>query len=247
MRSSVLTMFAASVLSLGACIATDDTPDDIAATIDTSAAEVARVTLPDGATWRFLEAEPGELALWGTLVEGRKPTLPTDDSIERMSYVDIYRQLTTAPVPPALLAAQARADANTETETGPDESGLVDYASPTGKDPVAQISAADFQDNYCWNSGWDFSYCWPSTGGNPKVVHKTHALWGYVGAVDHTVNFRFRYKHHSYSDWTTVVSAQALPGQVHTFHQHNTTYRRWRVWEVFGNSGAVRYSAFGDY
>jgi len=248
MRRSVLViplcLLLATVASCG--VAPDDEAHDEIAALTTTT-EVARVTTSDGATWRFLEAEPGELFLWAVLANGSN--LPTDGEIDRLSYVDIYRRLTSAPVPRTLLDAQARADALADEEPTPDDSGLVNESGGEVKDGgvTAQISATDFQNLYCWGPGWDFEYCWPSFYGNPYVQRKTYSMHGHVAAVSTTVDFRMRYKKHWYSPWTTLVSAQALPGQVHYIQQHYFNYRRWRRWEVLNNgANLVRYSLVGQ-
>jgi hypothetical protein len=203
--------------------------------------------MADGATWRFLEAEPGELFTWAILSSG-DDHLPDGAELDRLSSVDLYRRLTSAPVPRTLLEAQARADARVDEEPTADDSGLVNEASGPAKigGLTPQISAADFQSNYCWFN-FDYAYCWPSFNGSPFVQRKTYSGYGHVAAVNNTISFRYRYKKHWYSSWTTLVSAQALPGQVHFVQQSYFGYRRWRRWEVLDNgANLVRYSLSGS-
>ena len=213
----------------------------------TTPTEVARVTTSDGAIWRFLEAEPGELFLWATLSNG-DGNFPSSVELDRLSQVELYRRLTSAAVPRRLLDAQARADALVDEEPTPDDSGLINEAGGLQKEatPTPQISASDYQSNYCWNL-FDYHYCWPSFHGSPFVQRKTYSGYGHVAAVNNTITFRFRYKKHWYSSWNTLVSAQALPGQVHYVHQSYFGYRRWRRWEVLDNgANLVRYSLSGS-
>jgi hypothetical protein len=221
--------------------------DEIEAT--TTATPIAQVITDDGGVWRFLEAEPGELFLWTTLPESSR--IGIDRLVaDEPTYVDLYRRLTTAPVPRTLLDAQARADALLgESDPDPDQSGLVNEEggqATTGGKLTQAISATDFQNSYCLGS-WDYMYCWPSFYGSPYVQRKTYSLWGYVAAVNNTVDFRLRYKKHSTSSWSTLISAQALPGQVHWVHTSYWGYRRWRRWEVLDNgANLVRYSVYGS-
>jgi hypothetical protein len=219
-------------------------PDEASAL--TTTAEVARVTTSDGSSWRFIESEPGVLWLWSI-----RPETSTVDwshlDLDRRSYVEVYQRLTTAPVPRALRDAQARADAQAnERDPSTTDGGLVDDASgPPKTGATSAISAASFQNNYCY-AGWDYLYCWPSFYGSPYVQRKAFSVDGYVAAVNNTVQFRLRYKKYAASGWTTSVSAQALPGQVHHVHGHHWGYQRWRRWEVLDNgNNLVRYSAFG--
>jgi len=222
--------------------------DEIEAT--TNATEVARVTTADGGVWRFLEAEPGELFLWTTLPDSSRTSidrLTTDEP----TYVELYRRITTAPVPRTLLDAQARADAllaGAAEET--DDGGLVNEEggqATTGGRLTQAISATDFQTYDCGGSYWEYTYCWPSFYGSPYVQRKSYSQWGHVAAVNNTVDFRLRYKKHSTSSWSTLISAQALPGQVHWVHTSYWGYRRWRRWEVLDNGdNLVRYSTYGS-
>ena len=198
----------------------------------------------DGTSWRFIESEPGVLWLWSV----RSGTTSSDWShldLDRMSYVETYRQLTTAPVPRTLLDAQARADAQAnERDPSTNDGGLVDEVGGWAKADTAAISAATFQASYCWD--WDYLYCWPSFYGSPYVQRKAYSVHGYVAAVSTTIDFRLRYKKYALSGWTTSISAQALPGQVHSVYGHHWGYQRWRRWEVLDNgNNLVRYSAFG--
>jgi hypothetical protein len=206
--------------------------------------EVARVTRPDGSSWRFLEPEPGVLFVWAVLPES-SPMTAREMDFDALSYVQIYQRLTTAPVPRALREAQARADAQPDTDPSADDAGLINEAGDASKgDKTAGISAAAFQDNYCFDS--DFLYCWPSFYGSPYVQRKTYSTHGWVAAVNDTVTFRLRYKKTAASSWKTAVSAQALPGQVHHVHGHYWAYRRWRRFEVLDNgNNLVRYSSYG--
>lgn len=248
MRTYVLTVPLSLLLAAAvgcAATAADQELDELE--LVTSPTELARVATADGALWRFLEAEPGELFMWAILANGAD-NIPNDVELDRMSYVDLYRRLTSAPVPRTLLEAQARADALVDEEPTPDEGGLVNEAGGGAKEGglTAQISASDFQSDYCWFN-FDYAYCWPSFYGSPYVQRKTYSGYGHVAAVNNTITFRFRYKKHWYSSWTTLVSAQALPGQVHYVHQSYFGYRRWRRWEVLDNgANLVRYSLSGS-
>jgi hypothetical protein len=227
-------------LALSGC-AVDSTYDDLDQDATAATTEVARVTAADGTVWRFLEADPGSLFVWAT-ARNSQGRLDDPDPEHQLTSVQLYQRLTTAPVPQALIAAQARAHAVAD-ETGPDQSGLKNEASDPGR-PTAQVSADYFEDHYCPNN-WDFLYCWPSFYGSPYVQRKGYYMEGYVSAVSNTIDFRFRYKKHSYSGWTTLVSAQAFAGEVHTVHQYHW-YRRWRRWEVLDNgANNVRYSNVG--
>jgi hypothetical protein len=227
-------------LALSGC-AVDATYDDLDREATTTRTEVARVIAADGAVWRFLEADPGSLFVWATSA-GRDGRLAVPSRPEGSSYIELYRALTTAPTPRALLDAQARADV-VEPEPPVDQSGEQEETSEPPK-PIAQISASDFAAWYCPNF-LDYLYCWPSFYGNPFVKKSMNSMSGYIGAVD-TTRFRFRYKKHSYSDWTTLVDVQALPGEIHYVTQSYWSYDRWRILEVrdHGNN-LVRYSNVG--
>jgi len=216
--------------------------------------EVARAVIGGGVenedVWRFLEAEPGELVLHAILSEASAQQYPWLKLEMDVSYVELYQRLTGKPAPRTLVEAQARADARRDEESeSQDTSGLVDetggWSAPAGRSTLA-ISAADFQDDYC-PLGADYTYCWPSFYGSPYVQRKTWSMYGYVAAVNDTIDFRMRYKPHSWSSWSTLVSAQALPGQVHYVDTSYWGYRRWRRWEVLDNGdNLVRYSVRGS-
>lgn len=250
MRTQVLAASLLFLFNAAACevVGDDADLDDIEATVTSTV--VARVTTSDGAVWRFLEGEPGDLLLWGIAPD----TSRTDYSslaADRLSYVEMYQQLTSQPVPRSLLDAQARADALLDEEDPypGDDGGLVNEAGGTATSTgtlTQAISSADFQNQRCPNN-WDYLYCWPSFYGSPYVQRKGDLMAGYVAAVNNTVDFRLRYKKHSYSGWTTSISAQALPGQLHHVLGHYWAYRRWRRFEVLDNgSNLVRYSSYGS-
>jgi len=249
MRTNFCALSMSLLVAATACevVGEDEELDEIEATVPIT--EVARYTGAQGDLWRFLEAEPGELFLWATAT-GTNPDLVQVQTSDQPSYVELYQRLALKPAPRALLDAQARADALAdEEEESEDQSGLVNeegrWASRDGRLTQA-ISATDFQDTYC-NATLDFSYCWPSFYGSPYVQRKTYSIWGYVAAVNDTVDFRLRYKKHWYSSWSTLVSAQALPGQVHGIYTSYYGYRRWRRWEVLDHGDdLLRYSCFGD-
>lgn len=143
-----------------------------------------------------------------------------------------------AAVPSTLVARAVVRKSGLENEEGgeADRDGRLTQA----------ISAADFQEDYC-PPGADYTYCWPSFFGSPYVQRKTWSMYGYVAAVDDTIDFRLRYKKHWYSSWSTLVSAQALPGQVHYVSTSYWGYRRHRRWEVLDNGdNLVRYSVRGS-
>lgn len=214
---------------------------------------VARAVISGGIdhedTWDFNEAEPGELFVHAILSDRSAERYPWLREEIDLSYVEMYQKLTGKPAPRALIDAQARADARTDEEDeAEDTSGLVTeaggWASPTAGRLTQQISADDFEDDYCFL--FDYLYCWPSFYGSPYVQRKQRELYGYVAAVNNTVDFRLRYKKHSYSGWTTLVSAQAQPGEVHYVHTQYNGYNRWRRWEVLDNgNNLVRYSTYG--
>ena len=224
--------------------------DEIEATVPST--EVARAVISDGRghqdVWQFKEAESGELFLHAILSDQTVANYRWVNE-EDLSLVEVYQRLTGKSAPRSLIDAQARADSRTDEEDeADDQSGLENEkggeAAPTGRLTQA-ISAADFQDNYCFY-GWDYLYCWPSFYGSPYVQRKAYVMVGYVAAVNNTVDFRYRYKKHWYSSWSTLVSAQALPGQVHYAWFEYYGYRRWRRWEVLNNgNNLVRYSSQG--
>jgi hypothetical protein len=226
------------------CAVDDDQRDELdEASLTTP--EVARVTRPDGSSWRFLEPEPGVLFVWAVLPES-SPTTWREMDFDALSYVQIYQRLTSAPVPRALREAQARADAQAGDTDSSSDGGLINEAGNATKgDQTPGISAVDFKDDYCWNNP-DFLFCWPSFYGSPYVQRKTYSMHGYVAAVNNTVDFRLRYKKTAAGSWKTSISGQALPGQVHYVYGHYWAYRRWRRWEVLDNgNNLVRYSAQG--
>ncbi len=255
MRTSLLVAPFCLLLAATACeVPGGDDPalEELEGTAPTT--EVARAITSGGVehedVWRFLEAEPGELFLHAILSEESAQQYAWLKLEMDVSYVELYQQLTGKPAPRTLIDAQARADARRDEEDeADDESGLKNEA---GGEAVRDgslsqaISATDFQDAYCWN-GFDYRYCWPSFYGSPYVQRKTYSMYGYVAAVNDTIDFRYRYKKHSYSSWSTLVSAQALPGQVHFVSVSYWGYRRWRRWEVLDNGDdLVRYSVQGS-
>jgi hypothetical protein len=217
----------------------------------TLATEVARVTTDRGDVWSFFEEDPGEIFIWATLREADEEPFRQFDA-DRLSYVEIYRQLTDQPVPRSLRAAQRRADDLISEEHPDDDRGeaneeggeaLREADGSIGRTSQA-ISAASYQSNYCGSASWPYSYCWPQFYGSPYVQRKVFSMYGYVAAVNNTINFRFRYKKNG--SWKTLVNAQALPGQVHHVYQRNFSLKRWRRWEVLNNgSNLVRYSVYG--
>jgi hypothetical protein len=246
MRTDVLVVSLSLLLasSAGCGVVDDDAQTDDSAALTTSS-EVARVTTSDGTSWRFLESEPGVLYVWAVSPESSRAWSEID--FDRLSYVDVYRRLTSAPVPRPLLDAQARADAQLgDRDPSSDDGGLVNEAGGSLKGgTTAEISAAAFQNNYCW-FGFDYVYCWPSFYGSPYVQRKAFSLHGHVAAVNNTVTFRLRYKKTASSSWKTSISAQALPGQVHYVYGKYFGYKRWRRFEVLDNgNNLVRYSASG--
>lgn len=239
-----MTALAVSVCLAGGCATDEESPDDIEAVGPT---DVARVTTSDGSLWRFVETEPGDIVVLGQTLEGRAPALNVDPSLERLTYIDMYKKLTSAPVPATLVQAQARVDAVTETEPTPDASGLVNETSPPPGHPPSAITASAFQDHYCGGGYWDYSTCWPGYFGNPKVQHKAYSMYGSVARVSHTALWRLRAKKHWYSSWATSIEGQALPGYVYSVQARYFGYRRWRVFEVTDNSAyEIRYAAYGS-
>ena len=221
---------------------------------EVSVTRVARAITGGGVehedTWDFNEAEPGELFLHAILSEESARQYAWLKLEVDISYVELYQRLTGKAAPRALIDAQARADARTDEEDeADDDSGLNNEAGGDARRDgrlTQAISAADYQDDYCWD-GFDYAYCWPSFYGSPYVQRKTYSMYGHVAAVNDTITFRMRYKKHWYSGRTTLVSAQALPGQVHYVHQSYFNYRRWRRWEVLDNGDdLVRYSLSGS-
>ncbi|HEY8147258.1 MAG TPA: hypothetical protein VIG06_31480 [Kofleriaceae bacterium] len=200
-------------------------------------------------TWDFNEAEPGELFIHAVLDDTSTIDYRWIDQDE-LSHVEIYQRLTGKPAPRPLIDAQARADARTDEEDeAEDTSGLENEAGGEARRTgslTQAVSATDFQDDYCYDNG-EYLYCWPSFYGSPYVQRKTWCMHTYVAAVNDTIDFRMRYKKYSTSSWSTLISGQALPGQVHHVYTAYWGYRRWRRWEVLDNGdNLVRYSVGGD-
>ena len=217
--------------------------------------EVARAVTPDGAVWRFLEGEPGDLIVVGNAPESANASFRRLTA-DRPSYPALYQRLTGQTAPAALEQAQARADALPASDRSTDDGGDLSQFDPgdagqPGAGPVRQtahaISASDFQSTYCGGSGWTFSFCWPSTGGNPWVQEKSYTFYGYMAAPYDTIRVRFRYKTVAAGSWKTMLDTQALPGQVLYAYQRYFSYRRWRRWEVLDNPSTtlVRFAAYG--
>jgi hypothetical protein len=215
---------------------------------------VARAVISGGGiehedSWDFNEAEPGELFVHAILSERSAERYPWLREDTDLSYVEMYQKLTGKPAPRALIEAQARADARTDEEDAEDTSGLKNEAGGDARSDgrlTQAISATDFQDDYCYDLG-EYLYCWPSFYGSPYVQRKTWCMHTYVAAVNDTIDFRMRYKKYSTSSWSTLISGQALPGQVHHVYTSYWGYRRWRRWEVLDNGdNLVRYSVGGD-
>lgn len=220
------------------------------------ATEIARAVTEEGAIWRFLEPAPGELVVWVTADESDRDAFRRHDP-EKLSYTQLYERLSGEPAPAALERAQARSEAlaraidpsESDDEVEESSTGTGQPGTEGGVGQLSQqISATDFQSDYCGSvSFWDYVYCWPSFYGSPYVQRKVYSMYGYVAAVNNTITFRMRYKTVAAGSWNTLVSAQALPGQVHYVYQTYFGYTRWRRWEVLDNGdNLVRYSVYGS-
>jgi hypothetical protein len=117
---------------------------------------IAEVALADGMTVSFYEPEPGALMISQAAPVGVHP-LPD----RGLTAVELYASLAPGrPVPEALVAAQARSDAQAR------EAGDAPPARPSGTPSVAERTTSSFidnehcddhwfNDNFCINADWD--------------------------------------------------------------------------------------------
>jgi hypothetical protein len=170
--------------------------DEIEATVPSTLVARAVVRSSGGGiehedTWDFNEAEPGELFIHAVLDDKSVRGYAWLPQKSDLSYVEIYQRLTGKAAPRALIDAQARSDARRDEEDeADDDSGLVNEAGGGATTPgrlTQGISATDFQDDYCWDA-FDFLYCWPSFYGSPYVQRKAYSTYGFIAAVNNTVD-----------------------------------------------------------
>jgi hypothetical protein len=126
---------------------------------------IAEVELGDGGRVTFYEPMPGAIMIDQEVRVGEKQVPTTDRTA-----VEIFESLAPGePVPPALLAAQARAD---EARASRPHADLPDAVIDTSG---AAISDASFISNYCLGS-WDIIKCFP--------LHKDYSVSYWQGDVD---------------------------------------------------------------
>ncbi len=245
MKNTALLGLTLGLFASTACVAEEPVLDD--AEVLTA---LASATTTDGEVWNFYEGEPGEIIVHAIAEEEESAFQKLDH--EEMAYTELFEELAGTSAPNALVEAQHRYDT---IVLSPDASdAATDQNEIGGEMPPddgigrqrQEISATGYQDSYC-SGFWDYSYCWPSFYGSPYVQRKTYSMYGFVGAVNNTVNFRMRRKSRSWSSWSTVLSGQALPGQVHHVYSKYFGRRQLRRWEVTGNGGnLVRFSVYGS-
>ncbi len=212
---------------------------------------LAEATTEQGATYSFFEADNGDV---GVIVNADFEVDPNDLPSPDSSLTALYERLFGEPAPTALVEAEARAARLTAEEVeeealleGPNFDRGQSMAHQTAKDGVGTVSqaltASQFQSMYC-PGGWDFLYCWPSTGGNPWVQLYSAYLAGAMNATN--CSTRFRYRYYSGGTWYTLVDRIASPGQYFWYWSSGGT--KSRRWEILNNGGCgVRFSAWGNY
>lgn len=221
---------------------TDESVDENVAISTTT--EVAHVVTADGTIWRFIEGDLGDLFVWSTekLPDGARPVV--DHSLDELRPIDLYRRLTSAAPPRALVDAQARADApeaDPPGSAGPDDDES--SGDPNGITP--RISASSFEDNYCYEV-WDYHRCWPATHGNPYVQYRGYHIIGHMAAVSVVTHARYRSRRFKSSSWGNYLTIDANPGEVHRVRGNNVSKRYTRRFEILDNgTHEVRYSFVG--
>jgi hypothetical protein len=163
-----------TLIALGAgCLGGDDD-------LETSAT-IASVTLANGNTVDFYESSPGVLLVSETGTVGIAPIPNT-----RMRPLDLYRSLAPdQPVPEALVAAQARADArNPEPEPPTDEPAA---RQPS---PAAGIAVGYIDNQSCDDHWFDNTFCIGSYDWKMCLLNHLNGAYAQSSSVDyvrHTV------------------------------------------------------------
>lgn len=225
------------------------TDSEATSAVDTSR-ELARVE-KEGVTYRFIEAEPGEIAM---LVGSDEPVDMAQQTRDGdASLTELYEALSGEAAPEALVVAELAAEraAAEAGEAAPEEPAEFDAGemAPAGarSGDIAQTSqgltTAQFEAAYC-DSGGDFLYCWPNTAGNPWVERWSWYMHGAINALDCHTRYRFRYWK---SGWKTLVDRTAAPGSHWYVYQSNYSIIRKRRFEVIDNSSScgVRFAVYG--
>ena len=177
MKTALFTMITSLAIAAGGCI--DGANDGVQplpapmVTADRAGAHVA-----------IYQLTPGDLAV---VAGGELPA-----ALEGKTPVEVYEAIAAESAPAALVESQARIAAAQALHAGEPVGSVSNVAAPA-RSGIENLTASDFQSQYCNPGVVDFDYCWTNrtnnysaTFYNIKWIHShvnaysgtlTHSLW----------------------------------------------------------------------
>jgi hypothetical protein len=179
MKTVLFTMITSLAIAAGGCV---DGANDGAQPLPAPLVSAER----GGAHVAIYQLTPGDLAV---VAGGELPA-----ALEGKTPVEVYEAIAAEPAPSVLIDSQARIAALQALHAG-DHPGSIGNAAVPARSGITNLTATDFQNQWCNPGGVTFDYCWTNrtnnystTFNNIKWIH-SHVN-AYSGSLTHSLSYR---------------------------------------------------------